>query len=231
MTDNLFLQAQHGDKKALELLAGENIRLVHSVAARFRGRGAEYEDLVQIGSIGLINAIKRFDVSKGYCFSTYAVPLIMGEIRRHLRDDGIIKVSRHLRENAARAYKAVNILRERHGREPTISEISEESGISEEELTESLEATRTPASIFGDDEGISYIDTVASGDLNEDMCIDRISLIKAISKMEKRDKVLIINRYFRDKTQAETAKILGISQVQVSRYEKKLLQSLEKELK
>ncbi|MBO4897080.1 MAG: sigma-70 family RNA polymerase sigma factor [Clostridia bacterium] len=231
MTEDLFCRAQQGDKAALEILTEENIRLVHSVAQRFRGRGTEYEDLVQLGSIGLINAIKRFDISRGYCFSTYAVPLIMGEIRKSLRDDGIIKVSRRLRENAVRAHVSVNKLRAKLGREPTINEISSDSGIPLEELAQSLEATRVPESLYGDEEGVSAIDTFISDSLNEDGCLERISILKALSKMEKRDKMLIINRYFRDKTQAETAKELGISQVQVSRCEKKLLETLKNELK
>ena len=230
MTDDLFYKAQRGDKAALETLTEENIRLVLSVAQRFRGRGTEYEDLVQLGSVGLINAIKRFDVSKGYCFSTYAVPLIMGEIRKSLRDDGIIKVSRRMRENAVRAFASVNRLRAKLGREPTVGEISSDSGIPAEELTESLEAVRAPASLYGDEDGLSPIDTIASLGCDEDERIDRIMVLCALSKMEKRDKMLIVNRYFRDKTQAETAKELGISQVQVSRCEKKLLNRLKNEL-
>ena len=126
----------------------ENFGLVHSSARRFRGRGAEYDDLCQIGAIGLIKAAKRFDKSRGLCFSTYAVPLIMGEIRRFLRDDGIIKVSRKLKENAVHAGICAGKLREKLGREPTLSELSKESGIPPEELTASLDASRPPQSIY-----------------------------------------------------------------------------------
>ena len=195
----------------------ENFGLVHSSARRFRGRGAEYDDLCQIGAIGLIKAAKRFDKSRGLCFSTYAVPLIMGEIRRFLRDDGIIKVSRKLREKL--------------GREPTLSELSKESGIPTEELTASLDATCPPRSIYEEAaEDMPLLDKIALNTDDEEMLARRISLFEAIKKESGEARLLIYYRFFRDKTQSETARIIGRNQVYVSRLEKKIMARLREEM-
>lgn len=209
----------------------ENFGLVHSSARRFRGRGAEYDDLCQIGAIGLIKAAKRFDKSRGLCFSTYAVPLIMGEIRRFLRDDGIIKVSRKLKENAVHAGICAGKLREKLGREPTLSELSKESGISTEELTASLAATCPPRSIYEEAaEDMPLLDKIALNTDDEEMLARRISLFEAIKKESGEARLLIYYRFFRDKTQSETARIIGRNQVYVSRLEKKIMARLREEM-
>lgn len=209
----------------------ENFGLVHSSARRFRGRGAEYDDLCQIGAIGLIKAAKRFDKSRGLCFSTYAVPLIMGEIRRFLRDDGIIKVSRKLKENAVHAGICAGQLREKLGREPTLSELSNESGIPPEELTASLDASRPPQSIYEETaEDMPLLDKIAINTDDEEMLARRISLFEAIKKESGEARLLIYYRFFRDKTQSETARIIGRNQVYVSRLEKKIMARLREEM-
>lgn len=209
----------------------ENFGLVHSSARRFRGRGAEYDDLCQIGAIGLIKAAKRFDKSRGLCFSTYAVPLIMGEIRRFLRDDGIIKVSRKLKENAVHAGICAGKLREKLGREPTLSELSNESGIPPEELTASLDASRPPQSIYEETaEDMPMLDKIAINTDDEEMLARRISLFEAIKKESGEARLLIYYRFFRDKTQSETARIIGRNQVYVSRLEKKIMARLREEM-
>lgn len=209
----------------------ENFGLVHSSARRFRGRGAEYDDLCQIGAIGLIKAAKRFDKSRGLCFSTYAVPLIMGEIRRFLRDDGIIKVSRKLKENAVHAGICAGKLREKLGREPTLSELSNESGIPPEELTASLDASRPPQSIYEETaEDMPLLDKIAINTDDEEMLARRISLFEAIKKESGEARLLIYYRFFRDKTQSETARIIGRNQVYVSRLEKKIMARLREEM-
>lgn len=209
----------------------ENFGLVHSSARRFRGRGAEYDDLCQIGAIGLIKAAKRFDKSRGLCFSTYAVPLIMGEIRRFLRDDGIIKVSRKLKENAVHAGICAGKLREKLGREPTLSELSKESGIPPEELTASLDASRPPQSIYEETaEDMPLLDKIAIKTDDEEMLARRISLFEAIKKESGEARLLIYYRFFRDKTQSETARIIGRNQVYVSRLEKKIMARLREEM-
>lgn len=209
----------------------ENFGLVHSSARRFRGRGAEYDDLCQIGAIGLIKAAKRFDKSRGLCFSTYAVPLIMGEIRRFLRDDGIIKVSRKLKENAVHAGICAGKLREKLGREPTLSELSNESGIPPEELTASLDASRPPQSIYEETaEDMPLLDKIAINTDDEEMLARRISLFEAIKKESGEARLLIYYRFFRDKTQSETARLIGRNQVYVSRLEKKIMARLREEM-
>lgn len=229
--DKLFELAQNGDKSSFNLLVEQNSGLVHSVVSRFMGRGVEYDDLYQMGCIGLCKAVARFDGSLGYKFSTYAVPLIMGEIRRFLRDDGIIKVSRRLKETAQKAGLSIHSLRESLGREPTVSEVSQHSGIAEEELTLALDATRAPESIYGEiGEDGQVMDKIAADDESEEERVNRIAVRQALKNTDENEQRLIIYRYFEDKTQSETARLLGISQVQVSRLEKKILAKMRKEL-
>lgn len=206
----------------------ENTGLVHSIVKRYLGRGYEYDDLFQTGCIGLCKAAERFNPDLGYNFSTYAVPLIMGEIRRFLRDDGIIKVSRHYKEINLKAGIAINSFVQKHGREPTLSELSEECGISCEDLSAALEASQLPVSIYGssDSDDTSEIDSFVSDKFNDEIFVDKLALCNIISSFIPRDRNLIIYRYFKDKTQSETAKLLGISQVQVSRIEKRLLERI-----
>lgn len=225
--DNLFLMAQSGDKKALEELCKKHEALVRSVAKRFLNRGEEFEDLVQIGSIGLCKAILKFDPELGYKFSTYAVWLISGEIRRHLRDASPIKVSRALKETAHKAAVAASALRDELGREPNINEIAVRCGIEREEIIMAMDAAREPQSLYekvGDD--TELMETIAAGNTEIDN-IDRIALGEALKKATAQEQRLIALRYFEDKTQSETAQVLGISQVQVSRLEKKTLAKIK----
>ena len=228
MTESEILKGS--DDKNFEKLVCNNFALVHSIARRFTGRGAEYDDLVQIGSIGLINAAKRFDAELGYTFSTYATSLIMGEIRRFLRDDGIIKVSRHLKEVSFKANAHIKSFTEQNGREPTISELSDISGISAEEITSAFSASIKPHSIFKENEdGQTIADTLqAEGDFAEDIAKKSV-IKKVLDALPHREQKILIMRYFKDKTQKETAEIIGISQVQVSRIEKKLLEKIRNE--
>ncbi|MBQ7718851.1 MAG: sigma-70 family RNA polymerase sigma factor [Clostridia bacterium] len=225
--DNLFLRAQSGDKKALGELCVAHGALVRSVAKRFAGRGEEFEDLVQIGSIGLCKAVMKFDTGLGYKFSTYAVWLISGEIRRHLRDTSSIKVSRALKETAHKASVAASALRDELGREPNISEIAERCGIEREDIIMAMDAAREPQSLYekvGEDTELMEI---IPADSTEGDKIERIALSEALKKATSQERRLIALRYFEDKTQSETARVLGISQVQVSRLEKKALAKIK----
>ncbi len=222
----LIFLAQDGDRCALETLIKENIKLVYSIAHKLTGRGIELEDLVQIGSIGLIKAIKKFDAGFDVKFSTYAVPMIMGEMKRFLRDNGPIKVSRSLKTLANKAFAVKSRLSEELGREPTISEIAEDLGVTSADLAIALDAVKTPESIYtpyGDDDSILLIDKINGGLENEGNTVNKIALAELISKLPERERKIIILRYFKDKTQTQIAKQLGISQVQVSRLEKKIL--------
>jgi len=221
-TYTLIRAAQKGDRGAMEELVTQNSRLVWSIVARFKNRGCETEDLFQIGSIGLVKAIYKFDFSKETALSTYAVPMIMGEIRKHLRDDGIIKVSRSLRECAATTGAATQALYEKLGREPVISEIAEYTGRSAEEITQSIDAVRPPVSIYqpvGDGDATLAETLVAEEET--DKCLDRVIAEKILECADKTEKAIMVYRYFRGKTQSETAALLGMSQVSVSRAEKR----------
>lgn len=232
MTDevkSLILRAQSGDEAAMEELIVKNTGLVKSAVRRFYGRGGSDEDLYQLGAMGLVKAIKRFDVNFDVEFSTYAVPMIFGEIRRFLRDDGIIKVSRSTREKAA-------IIRrmKRETGDCEIGEIAEKLGISYEEAVFALEATTPPESI--DKEVYEGEGNVRVGDMikcekdTEEEHVTRIALYNAINGLCERDRQLIMLRYFKELTQSQTAKILNMGQVQVSRLEKKIIASLKGEL-
>ena len=206
----------------------ENLGLVYAVAKRFTGRNVEYEDLVQIGSIGLIKASENFDESLGYKFSTYAVPMIMGEIKRYLRDDGIIKVSRTIKENAGKIGYAKEKLTKQLGRTPTVSEISKESGVSEEDIVIATDATQAPESIYATINDDSYlIDYLKTTENEENTTINRIFLKELLDSLDKRSRKVILLRYFKEETQQQIAEKLGVSQVQVSRIEKKILKELK----
>ncbi len=229
MTESEF-NAKHLSGAQLDKKVCENIALVHSIVKRFLGRGTEYDDLFQIGCIGLVNAIRRFNPDLGFAFSTYATALIMGEIRRFLRDDGIIKVSRHLKEISFKANTYIKIFTDKNGREPTLSELSTLSGIPTEEIASAFDAVRPPHSIYKEnDNGQTIADTYSSeSDIAEEAACR--TLLKQILKgLPLREQKIIVYRYFKDKTQNETAHLLGISQVQVSRIEKKLLEKIRKE--
>ena len=228
-TMQLIALAQHGDDSAREELVVRNMALVGSIVRGYLGRGAEYDDLMQIGSIGLIKAIDGYDAQFGVRFSTYAVPMISGEIKRFLRDDGIIKVSRSLKENALKIYRASESLKKSLGREPHISEIAEQTELDPEEIVHALEAVRSPISIYEpvyEDTGGNrlLLDTIAAS--GDDELIDKLLTGELISKLNDRERSIIYMRYFDDKTQSEIAKAIEVSQVQVSRLLNKALAKL-----
>ena len=203
-----------------------NIGLVHSCANRFRGRGVEYDDLFQAGCVGLIKAADGFDNSRGVRFSTYAVPVILGEIKRIFRDGGSIKVSRSLKELSIKAGHIRETILQEQGREPLISEISAALQIDEETAAQAVGASLPAISLTeSEEEGSGQIDVAI--DSHEDKVVDLIALKEALSTLNADDRQIIILRYFKNKTQSEVAKVLGMTQVQVSRKEKKLLQAMK----
>lgn len=227
----LIKRSHEGDKEAKEQLVEENVGLVWCVVKRFYGRGVETEDLFQIGSIGLLKAIDKFELSYDVKFSTYAVPMIVGEIKRFLRDDGMIKVSRSLKEIAGKAYRAAELLEKKLGREATISEISDEIGVSVEELAMAMESGAQVESLqqivyHGDNNDISLIDRVEVEENRSEKIVDKIFLADILQNLDKEDRELLYKRYFQDKTQSVIAGEMGISQVQVSRLEKRILKKI-----
>lgn len=224
----LIENAQRGSEDALETIIRENSKLIWSVVKHFTNRAAEPEDLYQIGSIGLIKAVRRFDFSRNVKFSTYAVPMISGEIRKFLRDDGIIKVSRTTKEMSYKIWKMTNEAAEKCAREPTISEIAEKLGISAEEAAAAAAACAAPISINNDEgDNSPIIDTLASADNLYDNVIDRIDIDAAAKNLPPKERLILTMRYYQNKTQAQTARRLGMSQAQVSRLEKKMLETLK----
>lgn len=206
----------------------ENIGLVHSIAKRFKGRGEEYDDLYQAGCVGLIKAVDNFDASKGFLFSTYAVPVIMGEIRRLFRDGGAIKVSRSLKEKSIKVQAVREKFIKQELREPTVSELSDLCGIDTEELSEVLNVINPVISLnCSTEDGDDTIDIPVD---DTDKLFDRLSVHQAIMDLSNDELLLIKYRYYEGKTQCETAKLLKISQVQVSRREKQLLAKLRTKL-
>ena len=232
--------AQGGDVAASEAAAEELIKLnrglVRSIALRFRERGMELDDLMQIGTIGLFKAIRSFDLERGTCFSTYAVPMIFGEIRRALRDEGPIKVGRYYKKLGIELMKAKNAIAEREGREAHIRELAETVGVSVEEAAMALDAMSPITSlsdyIYGEEEGAVLEDTLADADSAEatERLLDRMALQSAISKMPSDWQRIVALRYFRNKTQQEVADVMGLSQVKISREEKKIVAFLQKEM-
>lgn len=224
--------AKDGDKQAKEYVVNNNMGLVWSIVRKFLNRGTDAEDLFQIGCIGLIKAIEKFDISFDVRFSTYAVPMIMGEIKRHLRDDGIIKVSRSLKELSIKAKAVMDKLSKELCREPTVKEVAEHLQVSVEELVMSLDATIMPESInarIGDDG--KELETILGYDVDmEQTVVNRIAIKEALSHLTNRERQIIILRYFKDKTQSQIAAQLGISQVQVSRIEKKVLSQMRNKI-
>jgi RNA polymerase sporulation-specific sigma factor len=234
-TLELIAQAQEGDKFAKEKLVKHNMGLVKSVLRGFLNRGYDMEDLFQIGSIGLLKAIDKFDTSFDVKFSTYAVPMISGEIKRFLRDDGMLKVSRSLKQTANRVKYAQESLSKSFGREPTIQEIADELQIDREEIVMALESSYQPDYLYDvvhqeDSNPLRIIDKISLDEEQEDEIIDNIVLKEALSHLKERDRQIIILRYFKDKTQVEVAKLLGISQVQVSRIEKRIIEEIKSKL-
>ncbi len=207
----------------------QNIGLVHSCANRFRGRGIEYDDLFQAGCMGLVKAYDAFDFERGVQFSTYAVPVILGEIKRLFRDGGSIKISRSLKELSLKVTRAREMLALKNGSDPSVFQIAEELGITAAEAAEALDASRLPLSLTeSDEEGGGQIDVIVPSE--EERIVNIRSLSQIMSRMADSDKKLIVLRYFKNKTQTETARELNMTQVQVSRREKKLLTAMREKL-
>jgi RNA polymerase sporulation-specific sigma factor len=222
----LIKKSQEGDQEARNTIVQNNLRLVWSVVQRFINRGYDPDDLFQIGCIGLLKSVDKFDLSFDVKFSTYAVPMIIGEIQRFLRDDGTVKVSRSLKETGNKIRKVKDELSKTYGRMPTISEIAEHMEMSVEDVVLAQEASRTPSSIHetvyeNDGDPITLLDQIA--DQSETKWFDKIALKEAIRELDERERLIVYLRYYKDQTQSEVAERLGISQVQVSRLEKKIL--------
>lgn len=227
----LLAKAQAGDKEAKDELLQNNLNLVRSIVHRFTGRGYEWDDLFQIGSIGLIKAVERFDPRFNVKFSTYAVPMIIGEIRRFIRDDSPIKVSRPLKELAYRIHRTREKLQAALGRDPTVCEIAGELTLPPQDIAFALEAVQQPTSIyertfFDDGDSVHRLEQLGQNSFQDDVAIDNIALREILSRLPPREKFVIQLRFFEDKTQAEIAKRIGLSQVQVSRLEKQALRMI-----
>lgn len=224
----LIARAQQGNKEAREVLIEKNLGLVHHIVKRFLGRGYDGEDLFQIGSIGLMKAIDKFDLSYDVKFSTYAVPMITGEIKRFLRDDGMVKVSRTLKENGFKIHQAAQRITQRVGREATLEEISAETGILVEDIVMAMEAGAEVESIYKsvyqqDGNEIYMVDRLPAKEDENERILNHMLLEQLMGELDGAERKLIELRYFEEKTQVEVAGTLGISQVQVSRLEKKIL--------
>lgn len=226
-TAQLLARAREGDSKARERLINDNLRLVVGIARRFTNRGYEFEDLFQIGTIGLLKAVDKFDPKYNVQLSTYAVPMIIGEIRRFIRDDNPVKVSRALKETAFKGRRAKHLLEQQLGREPSVGEVAAEIGVSPEELVCAFEAVQPPASLsdplYKDETStLNLEDRLAEEESSNDW-LDHIMIKQAVQQLSPREQVIIQQRFLADKTQAEVAQGLGLSQVQVSRLEKQIL--------
>lgn len=227
----LIQRAHQGDKEARDTIFKENVGLIWSIVKRFTNRGVEMEDLFQIGSIGLLKAVDNFNLEYEVRFSTYAVPMISGEIKRFLRDDGMLKVSRSMKEISYRAYMTREAMEKRLGREPTMMEISDELGISNEELVMAMDAAADVESLQktiyqGEGSDISLMDKIPEKKSCHDQVLDQIMLEEMLRYLDHEERQLIFMRYFQDKTQSQIAKALDTSQVQISRMEKKILKKM-----
>ncbi len=228
----LLAKAREGSSNAKEQIIERNLNLVRSIVHRFTGRGYEWDDLFQIGCIGLIKAIERFDPVFSVKFSTYAVPMIIGEIRRFIRDDSPVKVSRPLKELAYRVHRAQEKLQGSLGREPTIGEVAEELTLSPQEIAEALEAVQPLASLydqtyFEDGDPLHRMDQIGCDPGHDVAAIDNLALREILSRLPPRERLVIKLRFFEDKTQTEIARLIGLSQVQVSRIEKQALRLIK----
>ena len=231
----LIGKSQSGDKEAREVLIEKNLGLVHHIVKRFLGRGYDPEDLFQIGVIGLMKAIDKFDLKLEVRFSTYAVPMITGEIRRFLRDDGMIKVSRSLKEMAVKVCMTREKLEKDYGREPTLEEVSEEIGATREEIVMAMESASEVESLHktiyqGDGNAISLMDGIKEEKDASEELLDHMLLNSLLGTLEEKERDLLRLRYFEDLTQVQVAKQLDMTQVQVSRMEKKILGKLRERL-
>ncbi|MBU5591048.1 RNA polymerase sporulation sigma factor SigF [Clostridium sp. MSJ-4] len=231
----LILLAKKGNKYAMDKLVEINIPLVSSISKKFMNRGYEYEDIFQIGSMGLIKAVNNFDESYNVKFSTYAVPMIMGEIKRFIRDDGIIKVSRSVKSIARKLHYDKEALSKELDREPTLEELSKYSGVGKEEIIFAMESASSMQYLYDtihqeDGSPILLIDKLSENYEEDSNMLDSLVLKETLKDLDKKSRQIIMLRYFKDKTQVEVAKMLGISQVQVSRIEKKVLKNMREAL-
>ena len=233
----LIERSHHGDKEAREQLVEENMGLVWSVVKRFAGRGTDMEDLFQIGAMGLLKAIDKFDTAFEVKFSTYAVPMIAGEIKRFLRDDGIVKVSRTLKENCWKIKRETELFRQKTGREPTLEELSVVTELPREDIAMALESSAEVESIYRtipqkDGSEVCLLDRMESQSQGNGMqqLLNRVVLEQLLLELPDMERRLIIMRYMQDKTQTEVAQVLGVSQVQVSRLEKRILRQMREKL-
>lgn len=234
-TEELLRRAKAGDKEARERLINCNLKLVFSLVQRFENRNYDLEDLFQIGTIGLIKAIDKFDLNYQVRFSTYAVPMILGEIRRFLRDDSAVKVSRSLKETAFKVNRAREEMAKKLGREPSINEIAESLDLSREEIVAALEAVQLPGSIHDtiyqdDGDPIYVLDQLAAEEGDEPAWLDKIALKEVLKKLPEKHRRVLVMRFFQDKTQAEVAARMGLSQVQISRIERQALKKIREML-
>ena len=233
-TNDLIRRAKQGDAGAKEKLIVENNNLIKSIVRRYLNKGVEYDDLYQLASMGLLKAIIGFDESFNVRFSTYAVPMIAGEIKRFMRDDGSIKVSRAIKGTAKLINRFVEQYSAKHGKQPTVKQISQEFNMPESEVVFTMGSTRMPVSIYAqgdykDEKGQELLEKLPVEDKQEDI-IESLQLKTAIENLPERDIKVIILRYFRDMTQSEVASMLGVSQVQVSRIENKIMENFRKSL-
>ena len=233
--EELFIKIKAGDKKAREEFINGNLKLVLSVVRKFNNRGENVDDLFQVGCIGLIKAIDNFDLSQNVLFSTYAVPMIIGEIRRHLRDNNSIRVSRSLRDIAYKALQAKEALILKNNREPTIDEVAKEIGISKEEIANALDALQDPVSLYepiyndGAD-SLFLMDQIGDEKNKDENWVEDIAISEGLKKLNNREQMIIRKRFFDGKTQMEVADEIGISQAQVSRLEKSALLHMRKSI-
>ena len=232
-TLELIKKAQAWDEQAKETLVQENSPLIKSVIRWFKDKGVEYEDLYQLGCMGFLKAINRFDTTYNVKFSTYVVPMVVGEIKRFMRDDGAVKVSRAIKGLNIKINKFSDEFFAKHDRKATLSEIAEHFKISEQEVVLAMDSAKMPVSLYtpfddGEEDGLTIIDRF-DGEQNEDF-VEKFALKDMIDSLDERDKKIILMRYFYDKTQSEIAKRLGVSQVQISRLENKILENLRKKL-
>lgn len=230
-TLQLIKESQEGSDEAKTSLLHHNLPLIKSIVRRYRNKFIEYDDLMQLGTLGLIKAINNFDMSFGVRFSTYAVPMIAGEIKRFIRDDGAIKVSRSIKSQSLKINLFMEEYRHLYNREPTVKDIADNFGMSEQDIVFTLDSSKYPISIYAenDEDGLSLVDRLsAKGSVDED--IDKMIVKDLIKNLDERDRKIIYLRYYRDKTQSEIANELGVSQVQISRLEAKIIEKMKKEL-
>lgn len=230
-TTELIKLAQQGDDGAKTALLQNNLPLIKSIVKRYQNKQIEYDDLVQLGTLGFVKALNNFNPDFGVRFSTYAVPMIAGEIKRFIRDNGAIKVSRSIKAQNQKINKFIEEYRQKEQKEPSVSEIAAFLNVDEQEVVFIMDSSKYPVSIYAemDEDGLTLADKLCSKESSDDY-IEKLVLREIIDKLDEREKKIIILRYYRDKTQSEIAKELGVSQVQISRLEAKLLERMKKEL-